>query len=44
VDVEVHDLHAVPVGVVTPAKANPALGEGDDPAEPEALAAPHVRV
>jgi hypothetical protein len=29
VDVEVHDLHAVPVGVVAPAEADAAVGEGN---------------
>jgi hypothetical protein len=29
--VEVHDLHVVPVGVVAPAEADAAIGDGDEP-------------
>jgi hypothetical protein len=31
VDREGHDLHAVPVGVVAPAKPDGAIGDGDEP-------------
>jgi len=40
VDRERHDLHAVPVGVVAPAKADAAVDDGEPPVVGESTAVP----